>query len=67
VLSHAGADLGRLASLVATTEADILVAGGITSLEQIAGLRDAGVRGVLLGEVLFTGAIELAAAIRAAA
>ena len=33
----------------------------------IAALRDAGVRGVLLGEVLFTGAIDLQAAIRAAA
>jgi phosphoribosylformimino-5-aminoimidazole carboxamide ribotide isomerase len=67
VLSHAGADLARLGALVAATDADIVVAGGITSLEQITGLRDAGVRGVLLGEVLFTGAIDLAAALQAAA
>jgi phosphoribosylformimino-5-aminoimidazole carboxamide ribotide isomerase len=67
VLSHAGADLARLGALVAATDADILVAGGITSLEQITALRDAGVRGVLLGEVLFTGAIDLAAALQAAA
>lgn len=67
VLSHAGADVSRLGRLVATTDADILVAGGITSLEQVVALRDAGVMGVLLGEVLFTGAIDLAAAIEAAA
>ena len=67
VLSHAGADVSRLGALVAATDADILVAGGITSVEQIAALRDAGVMGVLLGEVLFTGAIDLATAIQAAA
>lgn len=67
VLSHAGADVSRLGALVAATDADILVAGGITSVEQIAALRDAGVMGVLLGEVLFTGAIDLATAVQAAA
>jgi phosphoribosylformimino-5-aminoimidazole carboxamide ribotide isomerase len=67
VLSHAGVDVPRLGALVAANDADILVAGGITSVEQIAALRDAGVMGVVLGEVLFTGAIDLAAAIQAAA
>ena len=67
VLSHAGADLDRLRALTAGVDADILVAGGITSIDTISQLRDAGVRAVLLGEVLFTGAIDLPAAIRAAA
>jgi phosphoribosylformimino-5-aminoimidazole carboxamide ribotide isomerase len=67
VLSHAGADLDRLRALTAGVDADILVAGGITSIDTISRLRDAGVRAVLLGEVLFTGAIDLPAAIRAAA
>lgn len=67
VLSHAGADLDRLQTLTAGVDADILVAGGITSVETIAQLRDAGVSAVILGEVLFTGAIDLPAALRAAA
>ena len=36
-------------------------------IDTISQLRDAGVRAVLLGEVLFTGAIDLPVAIRAAA
>jgi len=69
VLSHGGAapDLAALRSLVAGLDGDVLVAGGVTSVETIAALRDAGVTAVILGEVLFTGAIDLAAAIRAAA
>ena len=69
VLSHGGAapDLAALRALIAGLDADVLVAGGVTSVETIAALRDAGVSAVILGEVLFTGAIDLAAAIRAAA
>ena len=69
VLTHGGAapDVAVLRSLVAGVDADVLVAGGITSVETISQLRDVGVSAVILGEVLFTGAIDLAAAIRAAA
>lgn len=69
VLSHGGAapDLSVLATLASQADADILVAGGVTSLETIAGLRDAGVRAVILGEVLFTGAVDLEAALQRAA
>ncbi len=69
VLSHGGAapDLAALRSLMAGLDADVLVAGGVTSVETIAALRDAGVSAVILGEVLFTGALDLGVAIRAAA
>jgi phosphoribosylformimino-5-aminoimidazole carboxamide ribonucleotide (ProFAR) isomerase len=69
VLSHGGAapDLSVLGSLAAAADADILVAGGVTSIDMIARLRDAGVQGVILGEVLFTGAIDLATALHTAA
>ena len=48
--------------MTASVDADILVAGGVTSLELLGRLRGAGVSGVLLGEALFTGALDLAAA-----
>ncbi|MFN8619749.1 MAG: HisA/HisF-related TIM barrel protein [Chloroflexota bacterium] len=69
VLSHGGAapDLGALRALIAGVDADVLVAGGVTSLEAIRELRDAGVTGVILGEALFTGAVDLAEAVRIAA
>jgi phosphoribosylformimino-5-aminoimidazole carboxamide ribotide isomerase len=69
VLSHGGAapDLAAISPIAGTIDADVLVAGGVTSLTTIGDLRDAGVAGVILGEVLFTGAIDLRAAITAAA
>lgn len=69
VLSHGGAapDIAALRSLMAGIDADVLVAGGVTSVETLGQLRQAGVHGVILSEVLFTGAIDLAAALHAAA
>lgn len=69
VLSHGGAapDLAALRAVTASVDADVLVAGGITAVDTIGRLRDSGVAAVILGEVLFTGAIDLPAALRAAA
>lgn len=69
VLGHGGSapDVAVLRELTAAVDADLVVAGGITSVETLPALRDAGVAAVLLGEVLFTGAIDLGAAIRASA
>lgn len=69
VLSHGGAapDAGLIASLVRRGDLDVLVAGGATDLDAIRRLRDAGVGGLILGEPLLTGAIELPAALEAAA
>jgi phosphoribosylformimino-5-aminoimidazole carboxamide ribotide isomerase len=68
VLSHGGKTpdtdaLGRLAAL----GMEVLVAGGITSVETLPLLAASGVAGVIVGEALFTGAIDLISANRAAA
>ncbi len=68
VFSHVASDrreaVGELARAV---DADVLVAGGVDTLDGIRELRDAGVAGVILGEALFTGSIDLAEAIRVVA
>ena len=69
VLSHGGAapDAALLADLTADLEAEVVVAGGVATLEGVMALRDVGVAALLVGEALFTGALDLAAATRAAA
>ena len=69
VLSHGGAepDLLRIRTLVQSYDSEILVAGGVRDLDGLRRLRDIGVGGVILGEVLLSGAIEYPAALEAAA
>ena len=69
VLSHGGAepDLVRTRTLVQSYDAEILVAGGVRDLDGLRRLRDTGVGGVILGEVLLSGSIEYPAALEAAA
>ncbi len=69
VLGHGGGrpDTALLGSLVRSFDADILVAGGVTDLDGIRRLRDAGVHGIVLGEPLLSGAIDYPAALEAAA
>jgi phosphoribosylformimino-5-aminoimidazole carboxamide ribotide isomerase len=69
VLSHGGAtpDPALLARLVNRGDLDILVAGGTVDLDGIRRLRDAGIAGLILGEPLLSGAIDLPRALEAAA
>lgn len=69
VISHGGAspDIAALATLGRDHDAEILVAGGLTELATLERLREAGVSGVILGEALFSGAIDYGAAVAAAA
>lgn len=69
ILSHAGGetDLGRLTSLAADADLEVLVAGGAADLASIARLRDLGVAGLILGEPLLTGALDLPTALETAA
>ena len=69
VLSHGGADpdLVRTRDLVRSYDAEILVAGGVHDLDGLRRLRDTGVAGVILGEVLLSGAIDYPSAMEAAA
>jgi phosphoribosylformimino-5-aminoimidazole carboxamide ribotide isomerase len=69
VLSHGGSqpDLETVRSLVRSYDAEVLVAGGVRDLDGIRRLRDTGVAGVILGEALLSGVIDLTAALEAAA
>lgn len=69
VLSHGGArpDPALLSTIVRTFDADVLVAGGATSLDDIRSLRESGIQGLILGEPLLTGSIDYPAALEAAA
>ncbi len=69
VLSHGGLtpDPALLDALIRRHDADILVAGGAVDLNGVRRLRDAGVAGLILGEPLLAGAIELPRALEAAA
>jgi phosphoribosylformimino-5-aminoimidazole carboxamide ribotide isomerase len=67
VYSHVSADGGAtMARLRQGLDAELLVAGGVSSIDEVVALRDAGLDGVILGEALFTGLIDLAEALRAA-
>lgn len=68
VLSHGGArpDTALLGSLAGSFGIEVLVAGGVTDLGEIGRLRDAGIRGIILGEPLLSGAIDFSAALEAA-
>lgn len=69
VLAHGGhaPDLTILGPLAARSDLDLLVAGGVTDLDGIRRLRDAGIAGIILGEALMSGAIDFTAAVEAAA
>lgn len=69
VLSHGGAspDAGLLAALGRRHGVDVLVAGGVTDLDTIRRLRDAGLAGLILGEALLSGTIDFPRALETAA
>jgi phosphoribosylformimino-5-aminoimidazole carboxamide ribotide isomerase len=69
VFSHVAAGEGTAAigRLAEGLDAEVLVAGGVGHMDGLLALRDVGIAGVILGEVLFTGAIDLAEAARAVA
>jgi phosphoribosylformimino-5-aminoimidazole carboxamide ribotide isomerase len=69
VLSHGGTepDLVQVRSLVRSYDSEILVAGGVHDLDGLRRLRDTGAAGVILGEAILSGAIDLTAALEAAA
>jgi phosphoribosylformimino-5-aminoimidazole carboxamide ribotide isomerase len=69
VLAHGGTqpDLDRVRSVVRSYDAEILVAGGVRDLDGVRRVRETGAAGVILGEALLSGAIDLSAALEAAA
>jgi len=72
VLGHAtgDAEIGQLAGLgplAASASVDLVVAGGVTDLDALRRVRDAGAAGIILGEALLSGAIDYETAREAAA
>jgi phosphoribosylformimino-5-aminoimidazole carboxamide ribotide isomerase len=69
VLSHGGAapDPALLDMLVRRGDIDVIVAGGVTEIDGVRRLRDAGVQALILGEPLLSGQIDLSRALEAAA
>jgi len=62
----AGTNLEVYRQLKGEIGADIIASGGISSLEEIAALRDMGIYGAILGKALYLGAIDLGEAIKIA-
>jgi phosphoribosylformimino-5-aminoimidazole carboxamide ribotide isomerase len=71
VLAHGGAqtDVDRVGSIVRTYEgrAEILVAGGVRDLDDLRRVRDTGAAGIIVGEAILSGAVDLPSALEAAA
>lgn len=69
VLAHGGTDpdLERVRSVVRSYDAEVLVAGGVRDLDAVRRVRDTGATGLILGEALLSGAIDLPTALEAAA
>lgn len=60
-----GPNLAAYASLQRQCQAAIIASGGVGSLADLVALRDSGVEAVVVGRALYTGAVELPAALRA--
>ena len=69
VLSHGGGapDAMLLESHVRRGDIDVMVAGGVTDLDGVRRLRDAGIHALILGEPVLSGQIDLSRALEAAA
>jgi phosphoribosylformimino-5-aminoimidazole carboxamide ribotide isomerase len=69
VLSHGGSapDLDLVRTLVASVDADVLVAGGVQDVGGLERLQRTGVSGVIIGEPLLSGALDFPAALQAVA
>jgi phosphoribosylformimino-5-aminoimidazole carboxamide ribotide isomerase len=69
VLAHAtgDAEVAEIATLARTVDADLIVAGGVSDVDGIRRVRDAGAAGIILGEALLSGAIDYQTAREAAA
>lgn len=63
----AGPDIQTNALLAHQTGLAVLASGGVSSVEDIQRLLETGVEGVVLGRALYTGAVDLAAAMAAVA
>ena len=62
-----GANVAASAAIARSVDVPVIASGGVTSLEDVRALAEAGLGGVIIGRALYTGAIDLREAIAAAA
>ena len=69
ILGHATgeSEIGEIAALARTVDADLIVAGGVSDVAGVRRVRDTGAAGIILGEALLSGAIDYQTAREAAA
>lgn len=58
-----GPNLAALSELVASTAAEIIASGGVSSLQDLIGIRATGAGGAIVGRAIYDGRIDLAAAL----
>jgi phosphoribosylformimino-5-aminoimidazole carboxamide ribotide isomerase len=61
-----GPNLGQLKALMEHVSCPVIASGGVKGLEDIRALRELGVHGAICGKALYSGELDLAAAIREA-
>ena len=61
-----GSNHGLYASLIRQFSVDLIASGGVSSLEDIRGLRELGMAGAILGRAYYSGAVSLTEAVAAA-
>lgn len=61
-----GPNLKALESMVSSVEISVIASGGVSQIADIRGLKETGVTGAIIGKALYTGNIDLQAAIEAA-
>lgn len=62
----AGPNLNAMKEMVESTSMNVIASGGISSIDDVINLKKTGVAGAIIGKALYTGAIELDEAIKAA-
>ena len=63
---RAGPNFDQLAALRASVSCEIIASGGVSTLEDIAGLKKLGIDGAIAGKAVYTGTLDLAKAIEQA-
>jgi phosphoribosylformimino-5-aminoimidazole carboxamide ribotide isomerase len=59
-----GPDLSGLEACIAAFNSPVIASGGVSSLEDLIAVADAGAAGAIIGRALYEGRIELSAALR---
>ncbi len=62
-----GPNMQSLGSVLAATTRPVIASGGVGTIDHLLRLTEAGVEGVIVGQALYTGAVDLAEALKAVA